>query len=178
MEPSWIRPAYLRIMCLVGIVILAWGTVGFVMGIVHVAFPDLQRQSDPVFRIASAVVDVAQAAYAQQDQRDPAVTDALGKAKTELDKQARKSGINELVHGLVFALVGLAIFAFHWRKAEERPAVAAAPGAPWSGVPPGNGGQAPPAGGWANTPPAQPPAPPVPPAPPAPTGPPGPPPGF
>src|SRR5262249_24955402 len=101
MEPSWIRPAYLRIMCLVGIVILAWGTVGFVMGIVHVAFPDLQRQSDPVFRIASAVVDVAQAAYAQNDERDPAVTDALAKAKTELDKQARKAGVNELVHGLV-----------------------------------------------------------------------------
>ena len=163
MEPSWIRPAYLRIMCLVGIVIMAWGTVGFVMGIVHVAFPDLQRQSDPVFRIASAVVDVAQAAVAKQDQTDPAVTDALDKAKSELDKQARKAGLNELVHGLVFALVGLAIFGFHWRKAEGRQ-MRAAPGIPWAGAPPGNGGQAPPGGGW--------------PSPPAATGPPPQPPGF
>lgn len=160
MEPSWIRPAYLRIMCLVGIVILAWGTVGFVMGIVHVAFPDLQRQSDPVFRIASAVVDVAQAAVAKQDQPDPAVTDALNKAKSELDKQARKAGLNELVHGLVFALVGLAIFGFHWRKAEAQPVRAMS--TPWAGAPPGNGGQSPPgAGGWptppaATGPPAQP----------------------
>jgi hypothetical protein len=157
-------------MCLVGIVILAWGAVGFVMGIVHVAFPDLQRQSDPVFRIASAVVDVAQAAYAKQDQQDPAVTDALAKAKTELDKQARKAGLNELVHGLVFALIGLAIFGFHWRKAEERPPVAA-PGPPWAGAPPGNGGYAPQGAGW-QVPPAAtgPPGPPP--------GPPGPPPGF
>ena len=64
-------------MCLVGIVVLAWGTVGFAMGIVHVADPGLQRQSDPVFRIASAVVDVAQAAYANQDQLGPTVTEAL-----------------------------------------------------------------------------------------------------
>src|SRR5262249_24880821 len=146
---------------------------------VHVAFPDLQRQSDPVFRIASAVVDVAQAAYAQNDERDPAVTDALAKAKTELDKQARKAGVNELVHGLVFALVGLAIFAFHGRKAGENRSRAAAPGAPWSGGPPGNGGHTSAAVGWpaAPAPPPAPPAPPAPPVPPA-TGPPGQPPGF
>jgi hypothetical protein len=154
MEPSWIRPAYLRIMCLVGIVILAWGTVGFVMGIVHVAAPDLQRQSDPVFRIATAVVDVAQAAYAQQDQQDPAVQNALTKAKSELDKQARQAGVNELVHGLVFALVGLAIFLFHWRRAEQasKPVSAGIPYA--AGAGPGPGGQY---GGWPTPPPAGPP---------------------
>jgi len=128
-------------MCLVGIVVLAWGAVGLIMGIVHVADPDLQRQSDPVFRIASAVVDVAKAAYANQDQRNPTVTDALNKSKSELDHQARQAGLNQLVHGLVFALVGLAVFGFHWRRAEhpERPAMFATPH-PGGGWPTGGGG--------------------------------------
>jgi hypothetical protein len=145
-EPGWVRPAYLRLMCLVGIVVLAWGTVGFAMGIVHVADPGLQRQSDPVFRIASAVVDVAQAAYANQDNRDPAVTEALAKSKSELDHQARQAGLNELVHGLIFAIVGLAIVAFHWKRA-ERPNVLAMPAAQYSpaGPPPTGGGPGP---GW------------------------------
>ena len=157
MEPGWVRPAYLRIMCLVGIVVLGWGTVGFVMGIVHVADPDLQRQSDPVFRIASAVVDVAQAAYANQDNKNPAVTDALAKSKSELDKQARQAGLNELVHGLIFALVGLAIFGFHWRNAERPPRGVMMPIAQYPPAGPGPGAPAatPPVG-W-QSPPAGPP---------------------
>ena len=72
MEPGWVRPAYLRIMCLVGIVVLGVGDWwDFVMGIVHVADPDLQRQSDPVFRIASAVVDVAQGGVRESGQSQP-----------------------------------------------------------------------------------------------------------
>jgi hypothetical protein len=144
MEPGWIRPAYLRIMCLVGIVVLAYGMVSFVMGVVHVADPDLQRQSDPVFRIASAVVDVAKAAVANQTDPNPTVIEALDKSKSELDRQARQAGLNELVHGLVFALVGLAIFLFHWRRAEQRPQpmmmAAQYPGAGPPAAPPGTGG--------------------------------------
>jgi hypothetical protein len=152
MEPGWVRPAYLRIMCLVGIVVLAWGMVAFIMGIVHVADPDMQRQSDPVFRIASAVVDVAQAAYANQSDRDPTVVDALNKSKGELDHQARQAGLNELVHGLVFALVGFAIFGFHWRRAEQ-PAAPRAFAGQYSGAGPPPGWQAPPPG-WQPSPPA------------------------
>jgi hypothetical protein len=156
MEPGWIRPAYLRIMCLVGIVVLAYGMVSLVMGVVHVADPDLQRQSDPVFRIASAVVDVAKAAYANQTNPNPTVIDALNNSKSELDRQARQAGLNELVHGLVFALVGLAIFLFHWRRAEQRPQPmmtgAQYPGAGPPAAPPGPSG-------WAAAPPGPPGAP-------------------
>jgi len=165
MEPGWVRPAYLRIMCLVGIVVLAYGMVAFVMGVVHVADPDLQRQSDPVFRIASAVVDVAKAAYANQSDRNPTVTDALNESKGELDHQARQAGLNELVHGLAFALVGLAIFLFHWRRAEQRPQPAmmtAAPHYPGAGAPGGPPGPA----GWPAAPPPGPPGPPGAPRPP------------
>ena len=143
MEPGWIRPAYLRIMCLVGIVVLAWGTVGFAMGIVHVVDPSMQRQSDPIFRIASTVVDVAKAAYAEQDNRNQTVTDALNKTTSELDHQAREAGLNELVHGLIFALVGLAILLFHWKRAEQGRQVVMIPAPQYPGAAP----PAPPAGG-------------------------------
>ena len=130
MEPNWVRPAYLRVMSLIGILLMAYGLLGFVLGVVHVADPDLQRQSDPIFRIASAVVDVANAAYTEKSNsnQNPQVVDALSKAKTELDHQARQAGLNQLVRGLILLLIGLAIFLFHWRKAEEpRQPVAAAP---------------------------------------------------
>ena len=143
-------------MCLVGIVILAWGAVGFIMGIVHVADPALQRQSDPLFRIASAVVDVAQGAYANQAIRDPKIVDGLSKAKTELDHQARQAGLNELVHGLVFALVGFAIFGFHWKRAEQPRGVMMYPAPQYAGAGPPAGG---PPTAW-QMPPQQPPGPP------------------
>jgi hypothetical protein len=109
MEPNWVRPAYLRLMCLVGIVEMAYGLLGFVLGIVHVASPSLQRQSDPIFRIASAVVDVAQAAYAEEPDQNPTVIKALDKSKSELDRQARAAGLNELLRGFVLSGIGAAI---------------------------------------------------------------------
>src|SRR6476660_6141143 len=99
MEPNWVRPAYLRVMCLVGIVVMAYGLLGFVLGIVHVASPSMQRQSDPIFRIASAVVDVARVAYAEEPDQNPTVIKALDKSRSELDRQARAAGLNELVRG-------------------------------------------------------------------------------
>ncbi len=124
MEPSWIRPAYLRGMCAIGIIVLAYGLLGFVLGIVHTAAPDLQRQGDPIFRIASAIVNVAEPVYRQNQQNngnteDPSVTEAFSKAKSELTHQARQAGINELVRGLILSLIGLGVFLFHWQRAEE-----------------------------------------------------------
>jgi hypothetical protein len=148
MEPNWVRPAYLRLMCLVGIVIMAYGLLGFVLGIVHVASPSMQRQSDPIFRIASAVVDVARVAYAEEPDQNPTVIKALDKSRSELDRQARAAGLNELVRGLVLSLIGAGILVFHWRRA-ERPSVMVP-----AGMVPAPG---PPAPGWASpqAPPAQ-----------------------
>ena len=148
MEPNWVRPAYLRLMCLVGIVVMAYGLLGFVLGIVHVASPSMQRQSDPIFRIASAVVDVARVAYAEETDQDPTVIKALDKSRSELDRQARAAGLNELVRGLVLSLIGAAILGFHWRRA-ERPSVMVP-----AGMVPAPG---PPTSGWSSpqTPPAQ-----------------------
>jgi hypothetical protein len=50
-------------MCLVGIVVMAYGALGFALGVIHTVAPDLQRQGDPIFRIASAIVAVAEPVY-------------------------------------------------------------------------------------------------------------------
>lgn len=145
MEPNWVRPAYLRLMCMVGIVIAAYGLLGFVLGIVHVTSPSLQRQSDPIFRIASAVVDVARVAYAEEPDQNPTVIRALEKSRSELDRQARAAGLNELVRGLVLSLIGAAILVFHWRRAEQPNVMVPAGMVPAPGAPPaGWSSQAPP----------------------------------
>jgi hypothetical protein len=116
-------------MCLVGLVIFAYGMLGFVLGIVHTAAPNLQRQGDPIFRIASAVINVAEPVYKENQQNngnptDPTVEHAFSQARSELTHQARSAGINELIRGLVLALIGFGIFWFHWKRAEERPPLA------------------------------------------------------
>src|SRR5436853_7232029 len=122
MDPGWVRPTYLRAMCLVGIVVLAYGALGFALGIVHTAAPDLERQGDPIFRIVSAIVNVAEPVYRQSqansgNPEDPSVNEAFSRAKSELKSQAREAGVNELIRGLVLALIGLGIFMFHWKRA-------------------------------------------------------------
>ena len=45
MEPNWVRPAYLRLMCLVGIVVMAYGLLGFVLGF---SFRHLRRSPESI----------------------------------------------------------------------------------------------------------------------------------
>src|SRR3954466_15149469 len=48
--PGWVRPVYLYFLCMLGILIMAVGALGAVLGLVHLAKPDL-RQGDPFTRI-------------------------------------------------------------------------------------------------------------------------------
>jgi hypothetical protein len=138
MEPNWIRPAYLRVMCLVGIVVMAYGALGFALGAIHRVAPDLQRQGDPIFRIASAIVDVAEPVYREEaassgEGADPAVTQGFDEAQDELTSQARQAGVNELLRGLLLLGIGAVVFGFHWKRAEApyaRPAQPIAPAYP------------------------------------------------
>jgi hypothetical protein len=120
MEPSWVRPTYLYLLSLVGVVVMAIGAVIFLLGIVHLVSPDLQRQGDPVFRAAAAILDIAEVVIRESEEEPlPAgAEDALAEARDELDSQARHAGINQLVTGLIVFLVGAAVFGFHWRRAE------------------------------------------------------------
>lgn len=177
--PGWVRPVYLYFLCFVGIVLMAVGALGAVLGIAHLVSPDL-NQGDPVTRIATAVIDVADATLSDssQDFGDTSdARDALGTARDEIDQQNRYAAANELLRGLVLAGIGVAIYLYHLRKIEPRPAPAApaaapvapapvawAPAAPAAAAPaaPAMGAEAPPAKAAA---PATPPPPPPPPPP-------------
>jgi predicted membrane channel-forming protein YqfA (hemolysin III family) len=122
MEPSWVRPAYLYLLSLVGVVVMAVGAVFVLLGVVHAISPELQRQGDPVFRAASAILDVAEVYVREAGSEEtlpPGVDDSLDEARAELDSQARHAGVNQLITGLIIFLVGAVVFGFHWRRAER-----------------------------------------------------------
>jgi len=142
MEPRWVRPAYLYLVCLVGVLAMAIGAVLTLLGAVHIASPDLQRQGDPLFRALSSVLDVAEVvaseATAETDEPlPPGVEEALDEARKELDNQARDAGSNELITGLIVFVVGGVIFRLHWRRAEGLGSAAALTGEQPPGAAPG-----------------------------------------
>lgn len=135
MQPSWVRPAYLYLLSLVGVVVMAIGAVIFLLGIVHSVSPDLQRQGDPVFRAADALLDIAEVVVRESgEELPPGVEEGLDDARAELDTQARHSGINQLITGLIVFLVGALVFGFHWVRAERGSRLAQQPPPPREGV--------------------------------------------
>ena len=123
-EPRWVRPAYLHLVCLVGVLAMAIGAVLALLGAVHIVSPDLQRQGDPLFRALSSVLDVAEVVASEvtaetDEPLPPGVEEALDEARKELDNQARDAGSNELITGLIVFVVGGVIFRLHWRRAES-----------------------------------------------------------
>jgi len=123
-EPRWVRPAYLHLVCLVGVLAMAIGAVLALLGAVHLVSPDLQRQGDPLFRALSSVLDVAEVVASEvtaetDEPLPPGVEEALNEARKELDNQARDAGSNELITGLIVFVVGGVIFRLHWRRAES-----------------------------------------------------------
>lgn len=158
--PSWVRPVYLYFLCFVGIAIAALGALTTVLGVAHLAVPSLS-QGDPLTRIATAVIDVADATLAADEAADEAQADefedefgddfegtfesdtdeareALSRARDEIDEQTRYSAANQLLQGLVLMGIGAAIYLFHFRRAEQmgRPATPAAATAPPGPPPP------------------------------------------
>ena len=126
--PNWVRPVYLYFLSFIGVLIAAFGALSFVLGLVHLIAPDL-HQGDPIFRISSAVIEVAQATIEASEASDseddfesssvpPEVGEALDSAKDEIRSQAREASLNELVRGLVLIGIGAGIYLFHNRKAE------------------------------------------------------------
>jgi hypothetical protein len=86
-------------------------------------------------RIASAVVNVAEPVYRANQENtgspeNPTVTTAFSEAKSELTKQAREAGINQIIRGALLLIIGLTVFGFHWRRAEAPFKVADAKAAP------------------------------------------------
>lgn len=163
--PAWVRPVYLYFLCFVGIALAALGALTTVLGLAHLAVPSLS-QGDPLTRIATAVIDVADATLAAEEAADEAQADeledefgddfegtfesdtdeareALSRARDEIDEQTRYSAANQLLQGLVLMGIGAAVYLFHFRRAERMgqpvpaaPPVAAAPVPPPPPPPP------------------------------------------
>ena len=126
--PDWVRPVYLYFLSFIGVLIAALGVLTTLLGLVHVAAPDLDK-GDPIFRISSALIEVAQATIEASESTEgegdfesssvpPEVNEALDSAKDEIASQTRQAALNDVIKGLVLIGIGAGIYLFHWRKAE------------------------------------------------------------
>jgi len=129
--PSWVRPAFYYVACLLGILIGTWGAVNTAQGVVHLIAPDIAQQGDPITRFASTVINLVDAGIEsagdefEDELEDSGGEDALegtedivDATKDELRSQARKGAIDELLGGLIFLGVGIAIYRYHWLRVE------------------------------------------------------------
>ena len=121
MEPTWVRAVYLYVMSLVGVVVIVFGVLGFALGVVHTADPEL-KSGDPFTSIATSLVDIAStvsnSAASNGDQVSPTVSSGISSAKNELHRQARNHSIDGMLHGLFMVLIGLGVYTYHMRKTE------------------------------------------------------------
>jgi hypothetical protein len=125
--PDWVRPVYLYFLSFVGILIAAFGVLTFVLGVAHLAVPDLD-QGDPLSRLTDTIIVVTEAAIdAESGSSDddfssssvpPELEEGIEDVKGSLDSQTRKAALNDLVKGLVLMGIGAAVYFLHWRKAE------------------------------------------------------------
>ncbi|MHB8513696.1 MAG: hypothetical protein ACYDCC_16225 [Actinomycetota bacterium] len=115
-DPNWVRPVYLHIVSLFGVVLMAFGAIGLLLGIVHIGDPKLKQQSDPFMRIAQAVVNVVEKSAPAGNPTADQVVAGLANVKSELNSQARQSATNDVVRSVIVFLVGASVYKFHERK--------------------------------------------------------------
>jgi len=129
--PSWVRPTYYYLACLLGILLGAWGVLNVAQGVVHFAAPDIAQQGDPIARLASTAINLLDAGIttatdefgneiedAGGDEAVDATNAVLDSTRDELRSQARKAAVDEFLGGLIFLGVGLALYRYHWLRVE------------------------------------------------------------
>jgi len=98
-----------------------FGVLGFALGVVHTADPDL-KSGDPFTSIATSLVNIAgtvtSSASANGTQVSPTVSNGISSAKSELHRQARNHSIDGMLRGLFMVLIGLGVYTYHMRKTE------------------------------------------------------------
>jgi len=129
--PSWVRPVFYYVACLLGILLGAWGALNAAQGVVHLIAPDIAQQGDPITRLATTAVNLIDAGIeAGTEEFEDEIEDAGGEeaidatdavldsTRDELRSQARKAALDELLGGLIFLAIGLAIYRYHWLRVE------------------------------------------------------------
>jgi len=114
--PNWVRPVYLYLVCLVGNLVMIYGAVTFVQGVVNTAAP--KTDASPITQIGNAVIDVVADVAGGLPDVPPEFERGVATARHALDKQARNRGVTRMVTGGTVFVVGLAAFLLAWRRAE------------------------------------------------------------
>ncbi|MGH2829838.1 MAG: hypothetical protein ACRDJM_05090, partial [Actinomycetota bacterium] len=112
-EARWVRPAFLSLAALFGLIVMVWGLVNGALGAFHIYEPRYARAEADQGDIANAF----RAVYAPllelgqtQGTAPPGSEDALRRAAAEADRQAlaraKDRGYNEAVRGALAFVVG------------------------------------------------------------------------
>lgn len=125
-ETSWVRSIYLYAMCVVSIALVALGSVGVVVGLVHTIAPDLghhdsiDRVGIGASNVAKHVVELLNESQADDQAVDPSqmntIIDGIGEVRSELQRQIRNNSVDAMIRGLLFAGVGLLLWRIHARR--------------------------------------------------------------
>lgn len=142
---DWIRPLYFYTLCLLANLVMLYGGVQLVLGLVNTVAP--RTDSSPITQIANAIVDVVRETpgVLPPGQDGTSAQQGIDAVQKATDKQARSRGITRMITGIVILAAGTLTFAMARRQAERedsgggRGARAAYPGgAPMAGYsPPG-----------------------------------------
>lgn len=116
MAGNWdIRRIYLYLVSFATLMMMVFGTVQFLQGIVNIAYPNPQ---------ASPLYSDVKMKYTEVARNDPKLTEVeINKRIAEEQAQAVKSQryyeIRSMISSLVLFLVALPVYLYHWRKVQK-----------------------------------------------------------
>lgn len=140
---DWIRPFYFYTLCLLANLVMLFGGVQVVLGLVNTVVP--RTDSSPITQIVNAVIDVVQDPNAlPSGQAGSTARQGIDAVKNANNKQARSRGITRMITGIVIFAAGTLTFAMARRQAEREesrgggrgPQAASSAGPPMAGYPP------------------------------------------
>ena len=107
-KPGWWLPmVYYYLATAIGLVVLLFGLIGGLHGLVNAALPELSAE-------------VRYTTYMVKPDGTPMAPADEAKAKSDAIERARLSGYADAVYGAVAVVVGAPVFVWHLRQARRR----------------------------------------------------------
>ena len=148
--PAWIRSLYLYLVCLAAALVMLFGLIQVVVGLVNTVVP--RTDMTPITQIANAVVDAVEDAAPRLGDTPPDFQQGIDAFRGAIDRQARNRGVARIVTGLVILAAGFVAHMLAWNRANrEREGDLGRASAPAPVPPPGGYGPPPgyaPPGGY------------------------------